>query len=118
MGLPNPYSMLRSCPSDLRVRVQIEGRELPSIATGADPAWCGIATVTRAEPEKDQFGRSGMEQVNLRVPIPSVTEGDMPDNRRIGVMFHGDSSFKEWRIASFSRVASVLFTIALEPLNG
>jgi len=118
MGLPNPYSMLRSCPSDLRVRVQIEGRELSSIANGTDSAWCGIATVTRSEPEKNEFGRSVMEQVNLRVPISSITEGDMPDNRRIGVMFPGDSSFKEWRIASFSRVASVLFTIALEPLNG
>lgn len=118
MGLPNPYSMLRSCPSGLRVRVQIEGRELASIATGTDSAWAGIATVTRATPEKNEFGRSGMEEVNLRVPISSVTEGDMPDNRRIGVMFPGDTTFKEWRILSFSRVASVLFTITLGPLNG
>jgi hypothetical protein len=110
--------MLRSCPLELRVRVQIAGRELTSIATGADSAWSGIATVTRSQPENDQFGRTGTERVNLRVPISSVAEGDMPDNRRIGVMFPSDTSFKEWRIASFSRVASVLFTIALEPLNG
>ena len=118
MGLPNPLGMLRSCPSELRVRVQIAGRELASIATGADSAWSGIATVTRATPEKNEFGRSGMDEVNLRVPISSVTEGDMPDNRRIGIMFPGETEFKEWRVSNFSRVASVLFTITLGPLNG
>jgi hypothetical protein len=74
--------------------------------------------VTRAAPEKNEFGRSTMDEVNLRVPISSVTEGEMPDNRRVGVMFPGETAFKEWRISNFSRVASVLFKITLGPLNG
>jgi hypothetical protein len=98
--------------------VQIAGQELASLASAGESAWSGIGTVTQASPEKNEFGRSYAEEVNIRVPIANVSEGDMPDNMRMGLMFIGETTFKEWRILSFSRVASVLFTIRVGPLNG
>ena len=105
-------------PSAGRVRVQIAGKELPSLARGIDKPWSGIVSGVSTKCEKTPFGRTENEDFGVTVDLAAVVGGFPPDNDRVGIMYPGESTFTTWRATGSHRRANTMLTIHLGPLNG
>ena len=116
--MPNPTTALRGLPAELRVRVKIADKDLPSLATGSDAPWSGVATSISAHQSKDAFGRSNNIEFNVRVPLSSLPGGVPPDNAKVGIMYPGEKAYTEWRIMPSRRTPGFIATLTLGPLNG
>jgi hypothetical protein len=111
-----PSTFLGLLPSEGRVRVQIAGAELASLATGTDAKWSGIVTGIQTENGKDQFGRTYGENFALTVSLSAFADGLPPDSERVSIMYPTDKEFKEYRISGSRRRGNTMLTITLGPL--